>query len=124
MQRSRCGRPATGRRPARGLGPGEGELHLSRPITGIYWTPDYILEPQLSFEGRKAYNARLGEILKAAYAVGCQFEAKDKMARLQTALLNALMMVRTAISTQQWEEQLKKNKPTNQAGSNVRRMKM
>jgi hypothetical protein len=87
------------------LFPGPGELHLSRPITGLYGTPDYILEPQLSFEGRKAYNLGLEAALKDAYAIGDQFEAQDKMTRLQTAMLNTLMMVRTAVSTQQWEEQ-------------------
>jgi len=92
------------------LFPGPGELHLSRPITGIYGTPDYLLEPQLSFEGRKAYNAGLEAALKTAYEIGGQFEAQDKMERLQTALLNTLMMVRTAITTQQWEEQQAKEK--------------
>jgi hypothetical protein len=87
------------------LFPGPGELHLSRPITGLYGTPDYILEPQLSFEGRKAYNIGLEAALKDAYAIGDQFEAQDKMTRLQTAMLNTLMMVRTAVSTQQWQEQ-------------------
>ena len=87
------------------LFPGPGELHLSRPITGIYGTPDYLLEPQLTFEGRKAYNAGLETALKEAYAIGNQFKAQDKMVRLQTAMLNAMMMVRTAITTQQWEEQ-------------------
>ena len=36
------------------LFPGPGELHLSRPITGLYGTPDYLYEPQLTFEGRQA----------------------------------------------------------------------
>ena len=89
--------------------PGPGELHLSRPITGIYGTPDYLLEPQLTFEGRKAYNAGLETALKDAYAIGDQFKAQDKMVRLQKAMLNALMMVRTAITTQQWEEQQAKD---------------
>ena len=92
------------------LFPGPGELHLSRPITGLYGTPDYLLEPQLTFEGRKAYNIGLEAALKDAYAIGDQFEAREKMVRLQTAMLNTLMMVRTAVSTQQWEEQQAKEK--------------
>ncbi len=92
------------------LFPGPGELHLSRPITGLYGTPDYLLEPQLSLEGRKAYNAGLEAVLKDACAIGNQFGAQDKMDRLQTAMLNTLMMVRTAVSTQQWEEQRAKEK--------------
>jgi hypothetical protein len=85
--------------------PGPGELHLSRPITGIYGTPDYLLQPQLTRAGRQAYNAKLEACLKAVHAIGAQFKATEKMQRLQTAMLNTLMMVRTAISTQQWEEQ-------------------
>jgi hypothetical protein len=87
------------------LFPGPGELHLSRPITGIYGTPDFLLEPQMTFQGRMAYNAGLETVLKDVYAIGDQFEAREKMTRLQTAILNTLMMVRTAITTQQWEEQ-------------------
>ncbi|MBI5092843.1 MAG: hypothetical protein HZB26_10425 [Candidatus Hydrogenedentes bacterium] len=54
--------------------PGPGELHLSRPITGLYGTPDYLLEPQLTFAGRSAYNAGLEAVLKEVYAIGDQFE--------------------------------------------------
>lgn len=45
--------------------------------------------------------------LKDAYAIGEQFETQDKIVRLQTAMLNTVMMVRAVISTQQWQEQLK-----------------
>jgi len=57
------------------------------------------------FEGRKAYNAGLEAVLKEAYVIGEQFEAQEKVTHLQTAILNALMMLRAVISTQQWEEQ-------------------
>lgn len=87
------------------LFPGPGELHLSRPITGLYGTPDFLLEPQMTLEGRKAYNTGLEAVLKEAYGIGDQFKAQEEVARLQTAILNALMMVRAVISTQQWEEQ-------------------
>lgn len=87
------------------LFPGPGELHLSRPITGLYGTPDFLLEPQITLEGRLACNAGLEAALKETYAIGDQFEAQDKMSRLQTALLNMLMMVRAVVSTQQWQEQ-------------------
>ena len=87
------------------LFPGPGELHLSRPITGLYGTPDFLLEPQMTLEGRLACNAGLEAALKETYAIGDQFEAQDKMSRLQTALLNMLMMVRAVVSTQQWQEQ-------------------
>ena len=92
------------------LFPGPGELHLSRPITGIYGTPDYLFEPQLTFEGRMAYNAGLEAALKDAYAIGDKCEAQEKITRLQTAMLNTLMMVRTAITTQQWQEQRAKER--------------
>lgn len=92
------------------LFPGPGELHLSRPITGLYGTPDFILEPQMTFDGRMKYNAELEAVLREAYAIGGEFEATDKMERLQTAVLNMLMMLRASISTQQWEEQQAKNK--------------
>ena len=85
--------------------PGPGELHLSRPITGIYGTPDYLYEPHMTFEGRMAYNHALDAVLKEAYAIGGEFRAQEKLARLQTAMLNGLMMLRTAITTQQWQEQ-------------------
>jgi hypothetical protein len=81
--------------------PGPGEQHVSLPITGVYGTPSYLLEPNLTIAGRKAYSAALEVCLKEAYAVGDQFSAQEKTKRLQTALLNAMMMVRTAISTEQ-----------------------
>jgi hypothetical protein len=87
------------------LFPGPGELHLSRPITGIYGTPDYLFEPHMTFDGRMAYNHALAAVLEQAYAIGDQFEAQEKIVRLQTAILNALMMLRSAITTQQWQEQ-------------------
>ena len=85
--------------------PGPGELHLSRPITGLYGTPDFLLEPQMTLEGRLACNAGLEAALKEAYAIGDQFEAQEKITRLQTALLNMLMLVRAVVSTKQWQEQ-------------------
>ena len=93
------------------LFPGPGELHLSRPITGLYGTPDYLLEPQMTFAGRMAYNAALEAVLKDAYAIDGQFKAQEKVARLQMAILNALMMVRASASTQQWEKQRAKAQP-------------
>lgn len=92
------------------LFPGPGELHLSRPITGLYGTPDFLLEPQMTLEGRLACNAGLEAALKEAYAIGDQFEAQEKIARLQTALLNMLMLLRTVITTQQWQEQQKQGR--------------
>jgi hypothetical protein len=67
----------------------------------------------MTFDGRMAYNHALEAVLKEAYAIGGDFKAQDKMDRLQTAMLNALMMVRTAITTQQWQEQqaLARQKP-------------
>ncbi len=87
------------------LFPGPGELHLSRPITGIYGTPDFILEPQMTFDGRMAYNAGLEAALKEAYAAEGGFGEAEKYSRLLAALLNTMMMLRASISTQQWEEQ-------------------
>ena len=86
--------------------PGPGEFHLSRPITGIYGTPDYLLEPHLTIEGRMAYNAALETCLRDSCAIGDQFEDQERIQRLQTAMLNTLMMLRTAITTVQWKEQL------------------
>ncbi|MCC6795279.1 MAG: hypothetical protein IT366_09190 [Candidatus Hydrogenedentes bacterium] len=93
------------------LYPGPGELHLSRPITGLYGTPDYLLEPQMTLEGRIAYNVALEGVLKEAYAIGNQFDATEKMELLQTAILNTLMMLRACVSTQQWQEQRVKTNP-------------
>lgn len=87
------------------LFPGPGELHLSRPITGIYGTPDYLFEPHMTFDGRMAYNHGLEAVLQETYEIGGQFADQEKMVRLQTAMLNALMMVRTVVTTQQWQEQ-------------------
>ncbi len=85
--------------------PGPGELHLSRPLTGLYGTPDYLLEPHLTYEGRRAYNAGLEACLKQAWELENDFEEREKVKRLQTAMLNALMMVRTALSTVEWAQQ-------------------
>lgn len=93
------------------LFPGPGELHLSRPITGLYGTPDYLLEPQMTLNGRMAYNTALEGVLKEAYAIGTEFKAQEKMARLQASILNTLMMVRACVSTQQWQEQRAKAQP-------------
>lgn len=87
------------------LFPGPGELHLSRPITGLYGTPDFLLEPQMTFTGRMAYNAALEAVLKEAYEIAPQFKAQEKITRLQTSILNTLMMLRACLSTQQWHEQ-------------------
>lgn len=96
-----------------GLIPGPGELHLSRPITGLNGTPDYILEPQLTHEGRKNYNLKLEQCLKDAQSLDGQFEAQAKLTNLQVALLNNLVMLRTAISTVDWMGQQDKARQAN-----------
>ncbi len=59
----------------------------------------------MTFDGRMAYNHALSAVLEQAYAIGDQFEAQEKIVRLQTSILNALMMLRSVITTQQWQEQ-------------------
>jgi len=90
--------------------PGPGEFHLSRPITGLNGEPDYLLEPHLTYEGRMAYSSALEACLKDAWSFDKQFEEQDKITRLQTAMLNTLMMLRACLSTVRWGEQQEKHR--------------
>ena len=48
--------------------PGPGELQVSLPITGVVGTPAYLLEPNLTTDGRKAYSSALEGCLKISAA--------------------------------------------------------
>jgi len=81
--------------------PGPGELHLSNPITGVVGPPIYILEPNMTTAGRKAYAAALHALLKDAYDLTGQFAEQEKIERLQTAMLNTMVITRACETMEQ-----------------------
>ncbi len=80
--------------------PGPGELHISFPVAGASGPPAYIFEPNLTLDGRAAYQQGLQECLKEVLDLEGTLEAEAKRKDLETALLNTLTIVRTAVDAE------------------------